>query len=65
MINTLLLWSDPFLMKVTLIGILGVSQEDSECADSNFYSGSAKVRLITSLYFSASDNALHRYRHAF
>ena len=38
LINTLLLWSNPFLMKVTLIGILGVSQEDSECADSDFYS---------------------------
>ena len=24
--------------KVMLIGILGVSQEDSECADSDFYS---------------------------
>ena len=38
LINTLLLWSNPFLMKVMLIGILGVSQEDSECADiSHFF----------------------------
>ena len=38
LINTLLLWSNPFLMKVMLIGILGVSREECEYADSDFYS---------------------------